>query len=97
MVAFGVILGLALLLGPLRKRAWWVGIPFVLAAVGALVGLDMWVGHLVALPWEQAGTVLAWLLMGHCARAAGGPVLPQSWGLVAALCGVYGPGPNWFV
>lgn len=87
MVAFGVILGLALLLGPLRKRAWWVGIPFVLAAVGALVGLDMWVGHLVALPWEQAGTVLAWLLMGHCARAAGGPVLPQSWGLVAALCG----------
>ncbi|MFT5586195.1 MAG: hypothetical protein ACI9VR_003792 [Cognaticolwellia sp.] len=87
MVAFGVILGLAALFGPLRKRAWWVGGPIALAAVGALIGLDLWVGHLAALPWEQAGTVLAWLLMGHCARAAGGPVLPRSWGLVAALCG----------
>ena len=87
MVAFGVILGIAALLGPLRKRAWWVGIPVALLAVGALVGLDLWVGHFAALPWEQAGTVLAWLLMGHCARAAGGPVLPRSWGLVAALCG----------
>jgi hypothetical protein len=87
MVAFGVILGLAALLGPLRKRVWWIGVPVVLVAVGALVGLDLWVGHAAALPWEQAGTVLAWLLMGHCARAAGGPVLPRSWGLVAALCG----------
>lgn len=87
MIAFGVILGIAALLGPLRKRAWWVGLPVAVAAVIGLFSLDLWVGHVAALPWEEAGTVLAWLLMGHCARAAGGPVLPRSWGLVAALCG----------
>lgn len=86
-VAFGVILGLATLLAPARHRVWWLGLPVVAVVLAAVFGLNLQAGGLAGLPWEETGSILAWLLLGHCARVAGGPVLPRSWGLVAALAG----------
>lgn len=85
-VVAGALVAVAAVAGLLRKR-WYVGVAVALIGLGTLLVRDLLPGSDAGLPWEQAGALLAWLMLGHVARAAGGPILSSSWGFSAVMAG----------